>query len=84
MKKQHQKRKKEVEKLDEPPTFESPRSAYDKALWKWLKVVFWHYDDMKKKLEELESRLTALEASVKFINNQANLEIDKNGEEKNS
>lgn len=42
-------------------------SAYCKALRKWLKVIFQHYEDLKSKLNEQDERIVELENTVRLI-----------------
>jgi len=42
-------------------------SKYNRSLGKWLKVIFWHYEDLRKKIEKDEKRLAELEKTVKLL-----------------
>lgn len=52
-----------------PPKFEiiakrtTELGRYQTALYKWLKVIFWHYD-------ELESEINELKKTVKFLSKE--------------
>lgn len=42
-------------------------SAYFKALRKWLKVIFQHYEDLKTDINEQDKRIEELENTVRLI-----------------
>ena len=42
-------------------------SAFQRSLSKWLKVIFWKYEEVKEKVTQLEKRIEKLEKTVKLI-----------------
>lgn len=54
-------------RMTKPRASSSQIGKYRYALWKWLKVVFWYYEDMSERLAAMEKRLVKIEKTAKFI-----------------
>lgn len=46
---------------------ENLRSVYFKALRKWLKVIFWHYEDLKTRIDKQDKHIDELENAISLI-----------------
>lgn len=54
-------------RMMKPRASSSQIGKYRTALWKWLKVVFWYYEDMSERLAKMEKRLDRIEKTAKLI-----------------
>jgi len=60
-------------KKPNPPKFEvtSKRTTklgkYETALSKWLKVIFWYYDELKNRVDELEKTITFIKQELEIL-----------------
>jgi hypothetical protein len=65
-------------KKPKPPKFEvtakrgTKLGKYQTALWKWLKVIFWHYDDLKNRVDELEKTVKLIRKEVEILKKRLN------------
>jgi len=66
-------KKKKKKPMPTPPKFvvtakrTTRLGKYQTALWKWLKVIFWHYDELKTEIEDLKKTVKFLSEEVEKL-----------------
>jgi hypothetical protein len=62
--------KKKKKMPNPPPEFEvtakrtTKLGRYQTALWKWLKVIFWHYENLKDEVEDLKKTVKLIKKEL--------------------